>query len=91
MDLWTLLLGSHDMTSQHATSTLPPAAPNFADAYAQPVVQIAFFAHTVRTKANSICFAHQSLCSPCISTLLKAIKCGYLKGCLNLTAHGINK
>ncbi len=90
-DLWTLPLGSHNMTSQHATSTLLLAAPDFADAHAQPAVQIAFFDHTVRTKANSICFAHQSLCSPRISTLLKAIKHGYLKGCPNLTAHGINK
>jgi hypothetical protein len=91
MDLWTLPLGSHDMTSQHATSTLPLAAPDFANANAQPVVQIAFFAHTVQTKANSICFAHQSLCSPRISMLLKAIKHGYLKGCPNLTAHSVNK
>ncbi len=90
-DLWTLLLGSHDMTSQHATSTLPSAAPDFANPYAQPTVQIAFIAHTVRTKANSIRFAHQSLYSPRISTLLKAIKRGYLKGCPNLTAHGVNK
>jgi hypothetical protein len=79
------------MTSQHATSTLPLAAPDFADAHAQPAVQIAFFAHTVRTKANSIHFAHPSLCSPRISTLLKAIKRGYLKGCPNLMAHGVNK
>jgi hypothetical protein len=90
-NLWTLPLRSHDMTSQHATSTLPPAAPDFADAHAQPTVQIAFFAHTVQAKANSIRFAHQSLCSPCISTLLKAIKRGYLKECPNLTAHGINE
>jgi hypothetical protein len=90
-DLWTLPLGSHDMTSQHATNTLPSVAPDFANAHAQPAVQIAFFAHTVQTKANSIRFAHQLLCSPRISTLLKAIKCGYLKGCPNLTAHGVNK
>jgi hypothetical protein len=90
-DLWTLPLRSHDMTSQHATSTLPLAAPDFADAHAQPAVQIAFFAHTVQTKANSIHFAHQLLCSPRISTLLKAIKRGYLKGRPNLTAYGINK
>jgi hypothetical protein len=79
------------MTSQHATSTLLLATPDFANAHAQPAVQIAFFAHTVQTKANSICFAHQSLCSPRISTLLKAIKRGYLKRCPNVTAHGVNK
>jgi hypothetical protein len=35
--------------------------------------QVGFFTHTIHTKANSIKSAHQSLCSPCISTLLKAI------------------
>ncbi len=39
MDLWTLPLGSHDTTSQHATSTLPLVAPDFANAHAQPAVQ----------------------------------------------------
>jgi hypothetical protein len=47
--------------------------------------------HTVQNKANSIRFAHQSLCSPKISMLLKAICCGYLKGCPNLTATSITK
>jgi hypothetical protein len=89
-DLWNLPLGSHCMTSQHAMK-LPLVAPDFAGAHVQPAVQIAFFAHTVQTKANSIRFAHQSLCSPRISTLLNAIKRGYLKGCPNLMAHGVNK
>jgi len=35
--------------------------------------EFGLFTHTVRTKANSIKFAHQSLCSPTISTILKAI------------------
>ncbi len=90
-DLWTLQLGSQGMTSQHDMSTLPSTAPDYADAHAHPTVQIGSFAHTVRTRANSICFAHQSLCSPRISTLLKAIKRGYLKGCPNLTAHCVTK
>jgi hypothetical protein len=38
-----------------------------------PLNQVGFFTHIIRTKANSIKFAHQSLCSPRISTLLKAI------------------
>jgi hypothetical protein len=63
---------------------LPTPMPN-------PWCKLHFFAHTVRTKANSIRFAHQLLCSPPISTLLKTIKHGYLKGCPNLTAHGVNK
>jgi hypothetical protein len=54
-------------------------------------MQIAFFMHTVQTKANSIRFAHQSLCSPRISTLLKAIRLGFLKGCSNLSAAGVTR
>jgi hypothetical protein len=63
-DLRTLPLGSQGMTPQHANCVLPLAAPVVADAHAHPAVQIAFVTHTVRTKANSIRFAHQSLCSP---------------------------
>jgi hypothetical protein len=91
MDLWTLPLGSQGMTTQHANCILPLAAPVIAKAHAHPDVQIAFFTHTVQTKANSIRFAHQSLCSLRISTLLKAIWRGYLKGRPNFTAKGVTK
>jgi hypothetical protein len=84
-------LGTPGMSSQHNHTVLLSAAPVNANAHAHGATQIAFFMHTVHTKANSIRFAHQSLCSPCISTLLKAIKCGYLKGGPNLTAHGNKK
>ncbi len=91
-DLWTLPLGSPmGTTSHHVADMILPAAPVFADAWANMATQIAFFTHTVRTKANSIRFAYQSLCSPKISTLLKAIWRGYLKGCPNLTLHGVTK
>jgi hypothetical protein len=43
--------------------TLPTPPPN----------DFGLFTHTVRTKASSIKFAHQSLCSPTILTILKAI------------------
>jgi hypothetical protein len=56
-----------------------------------PSNQVSFFTHTIRTKANSIKFAHHSLCSPQISTLLKAIQWGFLKGCPNLTAKGVTR
>jgi hypothetical protein len=79
------------MTSQHAKHVLPSAAPVVADAHAHSATQIAFFTHTMMNKANSIRFAHQSLCSPHISTLVKAIQWGYLKGCPNLTAKGVSK
>jgi hypothetical protein len=61
------------MTSQHTKRVLPSVAPIVAGAHAHSATQIAFFTQTVRSKANSICFAHQSLCSLRIPTLLKAI------------------
>ena len=90
-DLWTPSLGSASMTAFPRPSEYPSAPHVIADAHAAKPLQVASFAHTVRTKANSICFAHQSFCSPAIPTLLKAIKCGYLKGCPNLTTIGVTK
>jgi hypothetical protein len=85
--LWTLPLGSPN-TRQRSTKPLPISA----DATAHfASTQTTLFTHTVRNKANSIQFAHQSLCSPQISTLLKVIRCGYLKGCPNLMANGVTK
>jgi hypothetical protein len=91
-NLWTLPIGNMGMTSRQDTVVIPLVAPVLANAHAHyATTQIAFFMHTIRNKANSICFAHQLLCSPHISMLLKAIKRGYLKGCPNLTAQGISK
>jgi hypothetical protein len=56
-----------------------------------PTNDLGLFTHTVRTKANSIRFAHQSMCSPTISTLLKAIRRGFLNGCPNLSAKGVTR
>jgi hypothetical protein len=44
-------------------------------------VTLATFTHSVQTRANAVKFAHQSLCNPKISTLLKAVRQGFLKGC----------
>jgi hypothetical protein len=48
-------------------------------------VGLALFTHSVRTRANGVKFAHQSLCSPKISTLLKAVRRGFLRGCPHLS------
>jgi hypothetical protein len=64
-NLWTLPLGSPGMTSQNAKRVLPLAAPVVADAHAHSAMQIAFFTHTMRNKANSIHFAHQV--NPCVA------------------------
>jgi hypothetical protein len=50
-----------------------------------PGVTMATFMHSVQTWANAFKFAHQSLCNPKISTLLKAICQGFLIGCPNLS------
>jgi hypothetical protein len=68
-----LPLGSPGMTSQHAKCVLALVVPVVANVHAHSAMKIAFFTHTMKNKANSIHFAHQSLCSPRISTLLKAI------------------
>jgi hypothetical protein len=79
------------MTTHCVDDAMPPAAPVHAKTHAHLPTPIACFTHTVRTKATSVCFAHQSLCSPRISTLLEAIRCSYLKGCSNMTAKGVTK
>jgi hypothetical protein len=89
MDLWTLLLGSADMTAHCIHDAIPLAAPVDANPHAHLPTLIACFTHTVRNKANSLRFSHQSLCSLRIPTLLKAIRRGYLKRCPNLTAKGV--
>ncbi len=61
----------HDLPS-HPKCNIP-GSPALTGTHANLSTQIAFFTHVVQTKGNSICFAHHSLCSPKISTLLKAI------------------
>ena len=53
--------------------------------------QIAAFTHSVQTRANAVKFAHQSLCNPKISMMLKAMQRGFLKGCPNITENLILK
>jgi hypothetical protein len=86
-DLWTLPItptevkatGSHDVgKDQGDQKNLHP-------------VNWAAFAHSVRTRANAVKFAHQSLCNPTISSLMKALKKGFLKGCPNLSKVLVKK
>lgn len=56
-----------------------------------PGVQIAMFTHSIRTRANGVKFAHQSLCNPKISMMLKAVRKGFLRGCPNLSEKFILK
>ncbi len=56
-----------------------------------PAITVASFTHSVHTCSNGGKFAHQSLCNPKISTLLKAVQKGFLKGCPNMTEMFILK
>jgi hypothetical protein len=86
-NLWTLPInGCGDMQT-----TLPQSAPDIDCALhasyhtIHPGVNLTTFMHSVCTHANGVKFAHQPLCNPKISMLLKAVRSGFLKGCPNLT------
>jgi hypothetical protein len=78
-------------------SALPQSAPIFdcflhdAPAPIHPGMNFALFMHSVKTQANGVKFAHQTLCNPKILTLLKAVRKRFLKGCPNLTKKLILK
>ncbi len=54
-------------------------------------VNLALFMHSVWTQGNGVKFAHQLLYNPTISTLLKAVQKGFLKGCPNMSKKLILK
>ncbi len=84
-DLWT-----KPITPKGLWTTHPRLAPSNSCALCHTAaninlaINLAQFTHSICTCANSIKFSHQSLCSPRISTLLKAVHKGFLKGCPNL-------
>ncbi len=58
---------------------------------AHPTITLSMFTHSVRTRSNAVKFAHQFLCSPKVSSLLKAVRRGFLNGCPNMSAELILK
>jgi hypothetical protein len=84
-DLWTLRITS-DAIMQQST-----VGKDLGDRKNPRQIHVAGFTHSVRTRANVVKFAHQSLCNPNISTLMKALKTGFLKGCPNLSEELVTK
>ncbi len=82
-DLWTLPF------MDHTCDTRIPAAMPQQDVLTHPA--IALFMHSVRTRMNAVQFAHQSLGDPQFSTLLKAVRRGFLNGCPNTSSKLILK
>jgi hypothetical protein len=100
-DLWTLPLTAAAIQTSHPRSSpfsnralhdiRPSPSPSRSTSMIHPGVDLATFTHSVRTRSNGVKFAHQSLCNPKISMLLKAVQKGFLRGCPNLSEKLILK
>ncbi len=68
-------------------------APHVGDSSesAHPAITMSTFTHSVRTRSNAVNFSHQSLCSPKVSSFLKAVRRGFLNGCPNMSVKLIIK
>jgi hypothetical protein len=90
-NLWTLPLMSARM--QSSLSRPPPIVDRtlHPNQTLHDGVNLASFTNSVRTQGNGVKFAHQLLCNPTISTLLKAVQKGFLKGCPNMSEKLILK
>ena len=87
-DLWTLPIPTSTVFPNNSTASPPPnvtCPARLPQDFTAPAIALASFTHSVRTRVNAVKFAHQSLCNPKISTLLKAVRKGFLKGCPNLS------
>jgi len=78
-DLWTLPITPTAITATRSQEL----GHNQHDQENPPPINWVAFAHSVQTHANAVKFSHQSLCNPKISSLMKALKKGFLKGCPN--------
>ncbi len=84
-DLWTLPITSDTIMRQSNVGK------DLGDQKNPQQIQVAGFTHSMRTRANALKFAHQSLCNPNISALMKALKNGFLKGCHNMNKKLVTK
>jgi hypothetical protein len=92
-DLWTLPIPRAIMLTTPSQNNLPRPCPSIGRApHSRPEeFEGASFLHSVRTRANNVKFVHQSLCNPKISTLLRATRQGFLKGCPHISEKLITK
>jgi hypothetical protein len=92
-DLWTLPINRTSTTRTTLAQSAPgdDCAPHTMQPAIHPGITLTNFTHSVQTHANGVKFAHQLLCNPKISTLLKAVRKGFLKGSPNLSKKLILK
>jgi hypothetical protein len=81
-DLWTLPF------TNKCNMSIPPATPR-TDMLVHPA--LASYTHSIRMQMNAIRVSHQSLGNPHISTLLKAVRHGFLNGCPNISGKLVLK
>ncbi len=74
-----------------STPVHPLVGKDLTDHTNPPPINWATFAHSIHTGANAVKFAHQSLGNPKISTLMKALRKGFLKGCPNIHEESVAK
>jgi hypothetical protein len=78
-DFWTLPIPTTKVCTAQEPSVLSQPgpyngrAPHLPTDARDPGTTMATFTHSVKTRANAVKFAHQSLCNPKISTLLKTV------------------
>jgi hypothetical protein len=84
-DLWILPITRDAINNQSTVGK------DLGDQKNPQPIQVAGFTHSVQTRANAVKFAHQSLCNPKISTLMKALKKGFLKGCPHMNEELVTK
>jgi hypothetical protein len=77
-DLWTLPINSNDTVIEKQVEDTAES-------------NVIAFTHSISHRANRVKFQHQALGSPKISTLLKAVRRGFLKGCPNINKRLITK
>ncbi len=90
-DLWTLPIRTAKMWTENHNNVSPSIIATTKGDDVHPGVNSATFTHSVRTRGNGVKFAHQALCNPKISTLLKAVRHGFLHGCPNMSEKLILK
>jgi hypothetical protein len=92
-DLWTLPIGPKQEQAKKINAKFNRVTPEVKPVCQAPkksikvpsdthegATQVASFTHSIKTRANAVKFAHQSLCNPKISSLLNAEQRGFLDG-----------
>jgi hypothetical protein len=82
---------STHMMLSHQLPTQPQPGPCLGCAQHNPILETAGFSYAQTTKTNNVKFAHQSLCNPPITLIIKAINTGFLDRAPHLNEQTVRK